>query len=53
MIECRNQLAKPSANDILDKLSAEQHIDEGYKPFGDGHAGEKIVEIIMQGVKKA
>ena len=28
------------------KLAAEQHIDPGYQPFGDGHAAEKICDVI-------
>ena len=46
MIGNRNQLAKADHNDILSKLSAEQTIDPSYKPFGDGHAAEKICKII-------
>lgn len=41
-----NQLAKPDSEDILDKLNTEVHFDPAYKPFGDGHAAEKIVEQI-------
>lgn len=43
----RNQLAKPDSQDILTKLSAEQFIDPAYKPFGDGHAGDKIVKELL------
>lgn len=46
MVDNRNQLAKPDKSDILKKLSAEQHIDSNYMPFGDGHAAEKMCEII-------
>ncbi|WP_133968144.1 non-hydrolyzing UDP-N-acetylglucosamine 2-epimerase [Eubacterium limosum] len=42
MIENRNQLAAPCYEDILAKLETDQRIDPMYKPFGDGHAGEKI-----------
>lgn len=48
MVDNRNQLAKADHNDILKKLSAEQHIDPAYQPFGDGHAAEKICEIIRE-----
>lgn len=48
MVHNRNQLAKPSAQDILAKLAAEQMIDSSYQPFGDGHAGEKIVQLVLQ-----
>ena len=30
------------------KLSAEQHIDPAYQPFGDGHAAEKICDILRE-----
>lgn len=43
MINNRNQLALPSAKDILDKLSTDQVIDEDYKPFGDAHSAVYIV----------
>jgi UDP-N-acetylglucosamine 2-epimerase (non-hydrolysing)/UDP-GlcNAc3NAcA epimerase len=46
MVGNRNQLAKADREDILEKLSAEQVIDPAYRPFGDGHAAEKICEII-------
>lgn len=48
MVDNRNQLAKPDHKDILEKLSKNQTIDETYKPFGDGHSAEKIVEIIHE-----
>lgn len=46
MVDNRNQLAKPDKNDILTKLSAAQVIDLKSKPFGDGHAAERICRII-------
>ena len=46
MVGNRNQLAKADTRDILEKLSAQQHIDPGYQPFGDGHAAEKICDVI-------
>jgi UDP-N-acetylglucosamine 2-epimerase (non-hydrolysing)/UDP-GlcNAc3NAcA epimerase len=48
MIDNRNQLAKAEQGDILQKLSAEQHIDETVQPFGDGDAASKIVDIISE-----
>ena len=33
---------------MMEKLSREQHIDPDYRPFGDGHAAEKICQIITQ-----
>ena len=46
MVGNRNQLGKPDREDILRKLSAEQTIDPNYHPFGDGHAAEKICDIL-------
>lgn len=48
MVGNRNQLAKADTADILAKLAAEQHIDPSYQPFGDGHAAEKICDVIRQ-----
>ena len=48
MVDNRNQIAKADHEDILRKLSAEQHIDPSYQPFGSGHAAEKICEIIRE-----
>ena len=48
MVDNRNQLAKAEHRDILKKLSAKQKIDPAYQPFGDGHAAEKICEIIRE-----
>lgn len=47
MVGNRNQLAKPDKGDILSKLSAQQHVDPSYMPFGDGHAAEKICQAIL------
>lgn len=48
MLNNRNQLAKPDHNDILDKLKAEQTIIPSYQPFGDGHAAEKICDVLRE-----
>ncbi len=48
MVGNRNQLAKANQDDILEKLAANQSIDPSYKPFGDGHAAEKICDIIRE-----
>lgn len=48
MVGNRNVLSAPKAEEILKKLAKEQVIEEEYQPFGDGHAGEKIVECMMQ-----
>lgn len=42
----RNQLSKPVAKEILEKLDKPQSVDMEYRPFGDGHTAEKIVEIL-------
>lgn len=42
MVDNRNQLAKPIAREIVDKLMTKQQIDSSYRPFGDGRASEKI-----------
>ena len=44
MVDGRNTLAKPSEDDIINKLQIDQVIDESYQPFGDGHAAVKICE---------
>lgn len=46
MVNSRNQLAKPVAEDILEKLACPQTIEDAYHPFGDGHAAQRIVEIM-------
>ena len=48
MVGNRNQLAKADHADILKKLDTTQTIDPDYQPFGDGHAAEKICEIIQK-----
>ena len=46
MVNHRNDLTRPKAEEILQKLELEQHIDNDYRPFGDGHAAEKIVRAL-------
>lgn len=46
MVGNRNQLAKASCEDILNKLSRKQTIDPSYQPFGNGHTAERICEYI-------
>lgn len=46
MLDNRNQLSIPNKNMILEKLDSSQHLDETYKPFGDGKACEKICDVI-------
>ncbi len=52
MVGNRNQLAKADHKDIINKLSAKQVIDPSYQPFGDGHAAEKICDIISRWERK-
>ena len=48
MVDNRNQLAKANHKDILEKLSRKQTVDPDYQPFGDGHAAEKICDILLR-----
>lgn len=43
-----NTLAKPDKEDILAKLNRTVLFDPAYKPFGDGHSAENIVEKIRE-----
>ncbi len=52
MVDNRNQLAKADHKDILSKLAKQQTINPDYQPFGDGHAAEKICEIITKYERK-
>ena len=47
MVDNRNQLAKPDAQDILGKLNKTQHVRDN-NAFGDGHAANKIVNRITE-----
>lgn len=47
MVDNRNQLSAPDKEAILAKLDKKQSIDKSYKPFGNGHSGEKIVELLL------
>ena len=46
MVGNRNVLAKPQAEDILEKIAIQQEVGTDYRPFGDGHAAEKIVQAM-------
>lgn len=46
MVDNCNQLAKADAADILAKFEQKPIFDDTYKPFGDGHACEKICDIL-------
>ena len=46
MVEGRNELSRPIAEEIVEKLSHPQYIDNSYLPFGDGHAADYIVRAL-------
>lgn len=48
LVDNRNQLCRAEKEEILQKLSTKQIIDEGYKPFGDGCASSKIVKALEE-----
>lgn len=48
MVENRNELSKPLAVEIVEKLSKEQFVDDSYRPFGDGHSAEKVVKLMEE-----
>ena len=46
MIDHRNELSKPIADEILLRLNTEQLIREKDQPFGDGHSAIRIVNAM-------
>lgn len=48
MIDGRNELSCPNAEEIVEKLGHQQTIDEAYCPFGDGHSAVKIVKAMEE-----
>lgn len=48
MTDGRNELARPLAEEILDRLSRPQKIRDDCQPFGDGHSAEKIVTAMEE-----
>ena len=46
MVDNRNQLSKPVADDIIERLNTPQEITDEYQPFGDGHSALKNVEAL-------
>ena len=46
MVNNRNELCRPLAEEIIEKLRHEQMVDETYQPFGDGHSAVKIVSAM-------
>lgn len=47
MVSGRNTLAALQRDSIQEALSVEQHIDPEYQPFGDGHAGNRVVSSLL------
>ena len=47
----RNELSKPNAEEIIEKLGHEQIVDDTYQPFGDGHSADKIVDALENYIK--
>lgn len=52
MVDNRNELSRPIAEEILKKLAHEQTVNENYLPFGDGHSAVKIVKEMENHNKK-
>lgn len=48
MVDGRNELSRPIAGEIKEKISHSQTIDKSFQPFGDGRAAVKIVERIEE-----
>lgn len=46
MVDNRNQLSRPIAEEIINKLNTPQKIEKLYWPFGNGKAAEKIVRCL-------
>ena len=46
MVDNRNELSRPNADEIVEKLNHIQTVDAKYLPFGDGHSADHIVEAI-------
>lgn len=51
MVYNRNELSRPCAEEIIEKLGQKQKVDKSYMPFGDGHAAEKIVKALENAMK--
>ena len=48
MTKQRKALLSYLSSHADEKLSAKQHIDPAYQPFGDGHTAEKICDVIRE-----
>ena len=52
MVDGRNLLARPNSASILEAMTAPQHIDPAYQPFGNGAASQAIA-IALTGFLKS
>lgn len=52
MADGRNELSRPDAGEILEKLGHGQRIDESCRPFGDGRAAARIVRAMEDGSRR-
>lgn len=52
MVNNRNELSRPVADEIVEKLGHVQMVDESYLPFGNGHSADKIVKAIENAEKE-
>lgn len=48
MVDNRNQLSKPSAREILEKIQKTQIVDENYRPFGNAHSADIICQELVK-----
>ena len=46
MVSNRNELSRPIAEEIIEKIGHEQCVNKSYLPFGDGHSAKKIVDAM-------
>ena len=46
MVGGRNELSRPIASEIIEKISHEQAVDPDYLPFGNGHSAKRIVAAL-------
>lgn len=50
MINNRNELSRPRAEEIIKKLGHDQTVDASYMPFGDGKSAIKIVDALENAI---
>lgn len=48
MVDNRNALCAPKAEQIISELEKPQMIDPTYQPFGDGHSARRIVQALEE-----